>query len=161
METALSSCQMEPSGPRLGAASSKPAHPALGLRTELGTRFLQQWLALGTDGRLHPPLGRVPNLAAHQNHLGWLRGEEILEDAGSWPLPPPHHSPTEYSLHRWNPGSLIFESFFQILMSSLGSVGLLSPEKVNSGNTLAPQTFPSPQTLPSERPVSIALPTQA
>lgn len=87
--TALSSCQMEPSGPRLGAASSKPAHPALGLRTELGTRFLQEQLALGTDGRLHPPLDRVPNLAAHQNHLGWLRRKEILEDAGSWAPPPP------------------------------------------------------------------------
>lgn len=73
----------------------------------------------------------------------------------------PAPGPTEYSLHRWNPGSLIFESFSQILMSSLGSVGLLSPEKVNSGNTPAPQTFPSPQTPPSERPVSIALPTQA
>lgn len=68
--TVLSSHQEEPSGPRLGAASSKPAHSALGLRTELGTRIQGQLLALGTDGLPHPPLNRVPNLAAQQNHPG-------------------------------------------------------------------------------------------
>lgn len=90
LHTVLSSHQKEPSGPRLGAASSKPAHSALGLRTELGTRFQEQLLALGTDGRLHPPLVRVPNLAAQQNHPGRLRRKEILEDAGSWALTQRH-----------------------------------------------------------------------
>lgn len=59
VNTALSSRQMETSGPRLQAASSKPAHSALGLRTEPGTRFRQQLLALGTDGPLYPPLDRA------------------------------------------------------------------------------------------------------
>lgn len=72
------------------SSSSKPAHSALGLRTELGTRFQEQLLALGTDSHLHPPLVRIPNLAAQQNHPGRLRRKEILKDAGSWALTQRH-----------------------------------------------------------------------
>ena len=67
-------------------------------------------------------------------------------------VPGPSPSSTEYSLYRWNPGSWMLESFSQILKSSREVwASSVNSEKVNSGTASAAQTFPSPQTPPSDR----------